>query len=265
MIVCYTRSDMRVPRAILFDLDETLAESFRPPTHGILTRFVRILAHMPTAIITGGSFTRVEHDFLKSMSDNQDRSNLFIFTNSAAECHTFKDGFWQVEYAIDELSPAEKGQIIKAIEETIADMPEFAYARFWGERISDRGAQIAYTVVGLDAPQEEKMSWDPDHTKRLRFRDALAKKLPGFEILIGGASTIDVTRAGVDKSHGVQWLAKHLGISAQEMLYVGDALFPGGNDYVVMETGIQTRRVDGPHETAAIMDEIIAASAAKKN
>jgi hypothetical protein len=43
------------------------------------------------------------------------------------------------------------------------------------------------------------------------------------------------------------------------MLYVGDALYPGGNDEVVILTGVQTRAVANPTETETIIDEILAA------
>lgn len=249
---------MTFPQAVLFDLDETLAESFQPPTPAMLERFERLLAIVPTAIITGGSYLRVEHDFLSVMHPGIDFSKLFLFPNSSAECFLFKNGSWELEYSIGALTPEEKERIIDTILQTVNEMPDFKDAPFYGNRIIDRGVQIAYTVVGLDAPQEVKMSWDPDRSKRLRFCEVLGAKLPEFEVLVGGASTIDVTRKGMDKAYGVHWLSKHLNVPVDQMLYIGDALFPGGNDYVVIGTGIQTRIVAGPEETAKIIDELLA-------
>lgn len=249
---------MAFPRAILFDLDETLAESFQPPTSAMLDRFERLLTVVPTAIITGGSYLRVEHDFLSVMHPDRDFSRLFLFPNSSAECFLFKNGSWELEYSIGALTPEEKEHIIDTILQTITEVPDFKDAPSYGNRIIDRGVQIAYTVVGLDAPQDIKMAWDPDRSKRLRFCEVLGAKLPAFEVLVGGASTIDVTRKGMDKAYGVQWLSKHLNVPVDQMLYIGDALFPGGNDYVVIGTGIQTRIVSGPDETARIIDELLA-------
>jgi hypothetical protein len=42
------------------------------------------------------------------------------------------------------------------------------------------------------------------------------------------------------------------------MLYVGDALFPGGNDEIVKETGIPTQQVSGPAETKEIIEKVLA-------
>jgi len=247
-----------LPRAILFDLDETLAESFQAPSPEILERFQRLLALVPLAIITGGSFARIEHDFLTKMSDNKDLSRLFLFPNSSAECYLYKNGSWDIEYAAPPLTPEEKDLITRTLEQTIEEIPEFRDTQYYGKRIVDREVQMAYTVVGLDAPQEVKMAWDPDRSKRLHFCEVLGAKLPGFEVLVGGASTVDVTHKGVDKSYGVRWLSQRLAIPVPEMLYIGDALFPGGNDYVVIPTGIQTHIVPGPSETMKIMDDLLA-------
>ena len=81
--------------------------------------------------------------------------------------------------------------------------------------------------------------------------------MPDVEVLIGGMTTIDVTKKGIDKSYGVLWLSKHLNIPVAEMLYVGDALYPGGNDAVVIPTGIQTHITSGPGETTLIIDRLL--------
>ena len=40
------------------------------------------------------------------------------------------------------------------------------------------------------------------------------------------------------------------------MLYVGDALYPGGNDAAVIPTGIRTISTSGPVETESIIDDL---------
>ena len=146
--------------------------------------------------------------------------------------------------------------IKKAIEEASHDQdivdPRFAPLTL------DRETQIAYAAVGLDAPLEAKKTWDPDQMKRKKLKAAIEQKVPDVEVLIGGMTTIDVTKKGINKSYGVNWFSKRLGIPPQEMLYVADALYPGGNDEVVIPTGIKTRSTSGPDETLRIIDEVLA-------
>ena len=61
-----------------------------------------------------------------------------------------------------------------------------------------------------------------------------------------GATSIDVTKPGIDKAYGIGKLRDVLGISLKEMIFVGDALFPGGNDYPAQQAGVISIPVQGP-------------------
>ena len=69
--------------------------------------------------------------------------------------------------------------------------------------------------------------------------------------------TNDTTPSVATKAYGVARLAELTGIAIPHMLYVGDALEEGGNDAVVVGTGIPTHAVFGPTETAALIESMI--------
>ena len=75
---------------------------------------------------------------------------------------------------------------------------------------------------------------------------------------MGGATSIDVTKPGIDKAYGIRKLRDILGISLKEMIFIGDALFPGGNDYPAEEAGVVSIPVRGPNETKRVTEAIIA-------
>src|SRR3546814_20779266 len=75
---------------------------------------------------------------------------------------------------------------------------------------------------------------------------------------MGGATSIDVTREGVDKAYGLQKLCDASGISLDAMMFVGDAIFPGGNDYIAKLLGLDTVRVREPQETLSVIETIVA-------
>lgn len=244
------------PKVVLFDLDDTLAPSFQPPELGVIDALQRLLQHMPVAILSAAGLPRMEHDFLAKMEDSPSVNHLYVFPNSASECYRFERGAWHRLYDFA-FTPEERAHIKAAIETCAAEVgyrhPDYA-AELW-----DRESQIAYAMISSTAPQSIKKTWDPDQAKRKQLKAGLEKLLPECEILIGGSVTVDITRRGIDKAHGVRWLAKELSASPADMLYVGDALYPGGNDSVVIPTGVQTRQTSGPPETLAIINEILAA------
>src|SRR3546814_6001011 len=101
-------------------------------------------------------------------------------------------------------------------------------------RISDWSSDVCssdLSALGQQAPLDAKEQWDPDFAKRKAIQAELIQRLPGFSIKMGGTTSIDVTREGVDKAYGLERLSCESGIPLDAMLFVGDAIFPGGNDY----------------------------------
>ena len=65
-------------------------------------------------------------------------------------------------------------------------------------------------------------------------------------------------RPGIDKAYGVSKLHETLGIAVADMIFVGDAIFPGGNDYPAKQAGAESIRVRDPHETKRVVEAICA-------
>ena len=82
--------------------------------------------------------------------------------------------------------------------------------------------------------------------------------IPGFSIRLGGATSIDVTRPGIDKAYGIKKLKETLGVPIADMIFVGDAIFPGGNDYPAKQAGVESIRVRDPEETKRVVEAICA-------
>ena len=66
-----------------------------------------------------------------------------------------------------------------------------------------------------------------------------------------------MTRPGIDKAYGIHKLAKLSGFDLSEMLFVGDALYPGGNDAPVRDAGVTTIAVNDIGETKLVIETII--------
>ena len=130
--------------------------------------------------------------------------------------------------------------------------------KHWGDLIEDRGSQITFSALGQEAPLAEKVKWDPDFAKRQKIEAVLEPMIPGFSIRLGGATSIDVTRPGIDKAYGIRKLKETLDVSIAEMIFVGDAIFPGGNDYPAKQAGVESIRVRDPEETKRVIEAICA-------
>jgi HAD superfamily hydrolase (TIGR01484 family) len=109
------------------------------------------------------------------------------------------------------------------------------------------------SALGQHAPLDLKKAWDPDQIKRQQIKKELEEKLPEVNITIGGATSIDILPKGFNKASGLMRLLNKLEMSIEDMLFIGDAVFPGGNDYSAYEAGIESIRVSGPNEVMDII------------
>lgn len=209
-------------------------------------------------MLSGASFNQFETQFLLALPSNARWEHIFLFPTNAATCYTYKDGAWALLYD-NNFNTLERERIIQALKgammETGFDIPPTVV---WGERIEDRGAQITFSGLGQKAPPEEKIKWDPTKEKRKPLYEALVRRIGAdFAIGLNATTSIDITRKGITKAYGIVQLATLTSIPISEMLYVGDALGEGGNDSVVIPTGVHTKAVSGPEETLAVINSLL--------
>jgi len=242
-------------KLIVFDLDGTLAES-KSALGGEMSILLHdLLSVVKVAVISGGGWPQFEKQLLANLPHDECLVNLSLLPVCGTKFFQYKTD-WQQIYSED-LSSQEKGKITGALKSAVAQAG-FTAAKVWGEAIEDRGSQITFSALGQQAPLDEKKNWDPDFAKRKKITAILCPLIPEFSVHMGGATSIDITRPGIDKSYGIGRLRDILGISVKEMIYVGDALFAGGNDYPAEQAGVVSICVRGPHETERVTEAIIA-------
>jgi len=243
-------------RLVAFDLDGTLAESKQPLSEEVGAVLARLLTVAEVAIISGGDWPQFDKQIAARLPDEADRARLWLLPTTGTKLYRFTDGAWRAVYA-ELFDAAEKDAILAAFDRALADAG-LADERIWGERIEDRGSQITFSGLGQQAPLDAKEGWDPDRAKRTALQKTLRAALPDLSINLGGTTSIDVTRKGIDKAYGLRRLSEESGVAPAEMLFIGDAIYPGGNDYPAFEMGLDTVKVRDVAETLAVLQGVIA-------
>jgi phosphomannomutase len=240
---------------IVFDLDGTLAPSKSALDDEMAADLHRLLEVVKVAIISGGDFPQFQKQVLAHLPSGTDLNNLAILPTDGTKFFQY-NGSWNKLYSED-LSDAQKQKIEESLEKAVSETG-FQPKENWGERIEDRGTQITYSALGQQAPLTAKQTWDPDFAKRKQIKAVLDPMLPEFNVSLGGATSIDVTPPGIDKAYGIRKLRDILHIPIANMLFIGDAIFPGGNDYPAMQAGADSIRVRDPEETKRVIEAIVA-------
>ena len=242
-------------KLIVFDLDGTLTESKAALDIEMSALLRDLLGVVKVAVISGGSWQQFEKQVLTNLPHNESLVNLSLLPTCGTKFFKYvKD--WEEIYSED-FTADEKEKIVRALKNAFT-AAGFKVDKVWGEVIEDRGSQITFSALGQQAPLEEKKKWDTDFAKRKKMKTFLDTLIPEFFVRLGGTTSIDVTKHGIDKAYGIKKLRDTLGIAIDEMIFIGDALFPGGNDYPAKEAGALSIQVKDPHETKRVIEAIIA-------
>jgi HAD superfamily hydrolase (TIGR01484 family) len=250
---------------IIFDLDGTLTPSKSPLKPDMASALRALLKEKKVAVIGGGSYPQFRRQFITRLKCPPALlRNLFLFPVTATSFYRYKHG-WGKIYAL-KFSKKERAKIKKAFREVFKEINYAPPARTYGEVIEDRGTQITFSALGQDVVAmlgekkglQLKEQWKKKYTP-LKFKIAklLAKKLPDFEVRPSAFTSIDVTQKGIDKSYGVRQIKNRLHVPIKNMLFVGDALFPNGNDYAAKRTGVLCVAVRGPEDTKKVIKKIL--------
>ena len=242
-------------RLIVFDLDGTLAESKSSLDIEMASLLHDLLGIVKVAIISGGGWPQFEKQILSNLPQDEILKNLSLLPTCGTQFYQY-DEAWKKIYSED-FSPKEKTRIINELKNAL-NTTDFEIEHIWGDEIEDRGSQITYSALGQQAPIEEKIKWDTDFTKRKKIQEILNVSIPEFSVHLGGTTSVDITKPGIDKAYGIMKLRDKLNIEIEEMIFIGDAIFPGGNDYPAKETGAVSIRIKDPEETKHIIETIIA-------
>lgn len=239
----------------IFDLDDTLAESKTPLSHEMSIVLSQLLKRVKVAIVSGGSFEQYKKQVIVSLpQDREILKNLYLFPTNGSSMYQYVDG-WKKVYS-EELTKEEREKIINAINSALKTSG-ISFPEIFGEQIEDRESQVTFSALGQKAPVEKKKQWDPDQKIRLPLAVEIQKYLQDFEVRVGGTTSIDITRKGITKAYAIYKIMKHLGITKEEMLFFGDAIFPGGNDYAVKEVDVPCVKVKNYEDTLDHLREIL--------
>ena len=220
---------------------------------GLLTDLLNV---MKVAVISGGSWDQFESQLLANLPTTGNLTNLFLLPTCGTKFFDYVDGTWTKVYSED-LSPSERELITASLHKAL-DESGVKAEQTWGEQIEDRGSQITLSILGQEAPLSAKKDWDPDFSKRKKITSLLQPMIPKFAVHMGGTTSIDVTKPGIDKAYGIGKLRDQLHIELKEMLFAGDAIFPGGNDYPAQQCGVDSLLVRDPSETARVIQAVLA-------
>lgn len=251
-------------KMVVFDLDGTIALTKSPMDAEMAELFKGLLDSKKVAVISGGKLGLFKIQILNPLKGKRaNLKNLFLFPNTGTAFYKY-DGGWKNVYQLT-LTKDEKKNIEKTFERVFAEVGYKHPSKVYGKVIEDRGSQVTFSALGQDVVAKlgikgvrMKEAWRDKYSPlKLKMAKLMQKYLPDLEVRAAAFTSIDITKKGIDKSYGIRQMEKHLRVKAKDMLFVGDAIFPGGNDYAVVKTEADYYSVKSPEDTKQVIRSVI--------
>ena len=242
-------------QAIAFDIDDTLSVSKQSLQPALAQLLAKLSFLIPIGIISGAKKDQILTQFMANI-EGAKKENFFLFPNGGAGAYTYTPTGELVTIYEHTISEEEAKKITTVAEKIIADTKINEGHMLYGEVVEWRGPSVAISLLGQQAPPDIKRAFDSDQAKRRILLPYLQKEFPEYSVRIGGLTTIDINQPGIDKAFGMREFSKLIAIPEENILYVGDALYEGGNDYAVLSTNLKVHAVKNPEDTERFLSSL---------
>ena len=251
-------------KVLAFDVDQTLniAKTTIPPE--ISELLTKCLDHYEICPISGQKYEQfliqIVDRLVETGATPEQLSHLHLFVAQGTQYYRYnldkKD--WDQVYNYP-LTDEQVAKISEAIEKAAKELGYWEEDKLadGDESIENRLSQVTFSALGQKAGTEAKYAWDPDCKKREAIVKRCKELAPEFEYEIGGTTSINAITPGMNKVFGMTHLMEELKVKKPEILYFGDMTQPGGNDYPVVQMGIETITVRSHEDTAYALRGIL--------
>lgn len=256
--------EIYMKKVLAFDVDQTLNVAKMPIPDEIAELLVKCLDYYEICPISGQKYEQFLIQIVNRLEDAgvtpEQLSHLHLFVAQGTQYYRYnvskKD--WDQVYNYP-LTDEQVAKITETIEKAAKELGYWEEDKLadGDEIIENRLSQVTFSALGQKAGTEAKYAWDPDHKKREAIVKRCKELAPEFEYEIGGTTSINAITPGMNKVFGMTHLMEELKVEKPEILYFGDMTQPGGNDYPVVQMGIDTITVRSHEDTAYALRGIL--------
>jgi len=113
------------------------------------------------------------------------------------------------------------------------------YIDYLGDSVEfHKSGLITFPLLGTEANIEDKLAFDPKGLKRSAIYDYVAEVFSEYNCFIGGSSSFDISQKKYNKYNALLDYCNDIGVSINNVLFVGDDFKKGGNDEPIKINGV---------------------------
>jgi len=236
---------------LMADVDETICESCQIISDEMAEMVDKLISQGTTLVFISGT----DIPNLKEMLQKIKGKYYILGTQGTTAILKEKDK--ETVLYDKQLTIKEKEEITLAFDNLISNY-NIIPVTSREDQLQDRGSQITLSAIGRHAPRRLKSVYDKDRVIRTKWKEFMETLLDmeQYDICIGGTTSIDVTKKGWDKGKGIELFCNTNNIDTSNVIYFGDKLMPGGNDYPATRVINNCVMVTGPEDTLLRLKQV---------
>ena len=207
-----------------FDVDGTLGEARQLMDPKFKRWFMQWMRGKNVYLVTGSDRAKTVEQIGQDLVDN---------CTMSFQCAG--NSVWQKGVEVSSTKLNVPPEMIEFLEEKVATT---TYPDLYGNHIELRTGLINFSIVGRNAVGDQRddyYAWDQKHKERESIAKEFNSRFAGFEAEVGGNTSLDIHLKGRNK-------AQVYDVIGAPLVFFGDRIFPGGNDYPLH------KRMIGPHD-----------------
>ena len=232
-------------KLVCFDLDGTLSQHRSPLEEANRRLLDRLREKYKIIMVGAGNCPRI----YKQMGEYP----IDIIGNYGMQESVAEDGNFRIIRT--SYSKPDRDYFLKT---TAALREKYGYTEYKGEPVEfHESGMVTFPLLGTAAAIEDKLSFDPDRSKRRVMYPEVLSLFPGYSVFIGGTSSFDFSEKKYNKYDAIMIYAAEHGYAKDEILYVGDDFDEGGGDSHVRIGGMDYVKITDYRKTPEALEFLL--------
>jgi len=111
---------------------------------------------------------------------------------------------------------------------------KYGFEKYAGESVEFHPSGcVTFPILGTKANPQDKLSYDPDRSKRKKIYEDVCNTFSDYCVFIGGSSSFDMAPKPHNKYNALDLYCKENNLLHSEVVFIGDDYGEGGNDHSV--------------------------------
>ena len=213
-------------KVIAMDLDGTLTQHKTPLSLEHRDILFKLSERYKLIMVGAGQAERIFNQLSKFPID--------IIGNYGMQYALYNENTQGIDIVRNDIAECNRASVTERI---VYLRKKYDFTKYAGECVEFHPSGcVTFPILGTKANSQDKLTFDPDRSKRRRIYNEVLEVFSDYNVFVGGSSSFDMAPKPYNKYYALDLYCKENGLLHSEVAYIGDDYGLGGNDESVYKS-----------------------------